>query len=104
LTVDKVNGKPFGTSYDKYFVPSLVTFVKQDEGSTSTEYALNVEHADDAYSIDTFDIYADCGNDGKTLGTALKNLTDISDDESFTIMRPATAAAEICAVVYKIKG
>ena len=60
VKVEKVNGKDINNTYSKYLVDSLVSFTKQDEGSSSTTYALEVKHSNDAYSIKNFRMIA-CG-------------------------------------------
>jgi hypothetical protein len=102
LNVAEVNGKGFTNSYSKYLVDSLVTFTKQDEGTTSTEYTVAIENADDAFSITSFKLYSGCDANGS--GTdLLKNVGAISDGDTFTVMR-GDKAVEICAVEYTIAG
>ena len=101
LSVDKVNGKGFGNTYSKYFVPSLVTFVKQDEQSTSTEYELFVEHSDDAYSVKEFKLFKTLA-DGTCDTDSFKQIDSaLSENESFTIMR-GSDPVEICKVTYQV--
>ena len=101
ITVKKINDKDFNNVYEKYLVSSLVTFVNQDEGSSSTEYTLDVEHSDDAYSVKNFNIYAMNGSSCDT-STAIKTITsELAEDESFTIMR-WNNPVEICQVSYVV--
>jgi hypothetical protein len=60
VTVDvvSVNGKLMGNTYSRFFAESLVSFTKQDEGTSSTTYTLAVDHYDDAYSVSGFKLYA----------------------------------------------
>jgi hypothetical protein len=102
LNVAEVNGKSFTNTYSKYLVESLVTFTKQDEGTTSTEYTVAVEHFDDAFSVKDFTIYSgDCSNANTGNWTVLKTIGDIADGDTFTVMR-GDKAVEICGVTYTV--
>jgi hypothetical protein len=102
LKVAEVNGKSFTNTYSKYLVDSLVTFTKQDEGSTSTEYTVAVENFDDAFSVKDFTIYSGCDNTGTTgAWSVLKTIGDIADGDTFTVMR-GDKAVEICGVSYTV--
>ena len=103
ITVKKVNDKDFNSVYEKYLVESLVTFVKQNEWSSSTEYTLNVEHSDDAYAVKNFKVFAYSGSTCKNgVNEEIKKITtSLADDESFTIMR-WDKAQEICEVSYEV--
>ena len=108
IDLKSVNKKKFTNTYSKYLVDSLVTFTKQDEGTTSTEYTVKVEYADDSYSVTDFVMYSGCTNwipdwtktDGDTVA---KYLASLSDEETFTIMR-GDKAVEICAIQYTTNG
>ena len=102
LNVYKVNTKEFNTKYSKYFVPSLVSFTKQDEWTTYTEYTLNVEHWDDAYAVTNFTIFGKANKAGATC-EKIKVVWDVTENTTTSIYR-GVDAQEICKVTYTVTG
>ena len=102
VTVDvvSVNGKLMGNTYSRFFAESLVSFTKQDEGTSSTTYTVAVDHYDDAYSVSGFKLYAVSGSTcDKT--TAIKTVGLVNDGDTFTVYR-TDKAQEICQVSYEV--